>query len=354
MSRLGYTSYAAAKQEFRWDQRWQLFEGDNTRFNIANECLDRHVRAGRSDAIGARVVATDGECDAISFGELDDLVSRLGLAMRDLGVRRGDRVAVRFGPGRDYIAAMFAAFRLGAIFVPCTPLLGTDATRSRITDADPTLTLIEPGDDLGGWRPDGKTLTRSELLTVAAGTSGRLECEPTVPADAAIYVYSSGTTGTPKRTVLQHQGFTYLTVIVGELVLGLEPDDRYMSCYNPGYLAGFGWGIIVPMAMGTAAGIVTGKFDPTGFLRALSEQQITALHCPPTAYRKLLRAYAAESPGPLALRKLAYTAEAMDEELSRRIAQAFGSSPRGHYGATEVGMIAIDYAFPDYQVRPGA
>ena len=351
MKPLGYASYAEAKQGFRWDQRWQLFEGNQTRFNIANECLDRHVRAGRGGEVGARVIRTDGVCDAISFGELDELVSGLALVMRDLGVGRGNRVAVRLEPGREYIAAMFATLRLGAIFVPCTPLLGTDATRARIADADPALTLVEPGDDLGGWRPRGKTLTRSELLASAAGKSGRVECEPTRPVDAAIYVYSSGTTGIPKRTVLQHQGFTYLTVIVGALVLGLEPDDRYMACYNPGYLAGFGWGIIVPMAMGTAAGIVTGKFDPGAFLRALSDEKITALHCPPTAYRKLLRVHADE---PLVLEKLAYTAEAMDEELSRRICRTFGSYPRGHYGATEVGMIAIDYAFPDYQVRPGA
>lgn len=351
MNPLGYASYAEAKQGFRWDQRWQLFEGDQTCFNLANECLDRHIRAGKGGAVGARVIRTDGECDVISFGELDDLVSRLALVLRDLGVKRGDRVAVRLEPGREFIAAMFATLRLGAIFVPCTPLLGTDAIRARIIDADPAATLVETEKDLGGWCPKGETIARSALLASAAKKSGRVECEPNRAEDAAIYIYSSGTTGTPKRTVLQHQGFTYLTVTVGVLVLGLEPGDRYVACYNPGYLAGFGWGVIVPMALGTAAGIVTGRFDPSGFLRALSEQKITALHCPPTAYRKLLRSYADE---PLVLSKLAYTAEAMDADLSRRVRSLFGSYPRGHYGASEVGMIAIDYAYPDYQVRPGA
>lgn len=350
MSLLGFSTYAEARRGFHWDQRWQLFEGGQTRFNIANECLDRHVRSGRGAAVGARVVRSDGRCDSITFGELDTLASQMALVLRELGVVHGDRVAVRIEPGCHYIAVMYAILRLGAIFVPCTPLLGTDATRARIIDAAPAVTLVETEGDFGGWLPDGKTVTRADFLASAATRSGRVECAATKPAEAAIYIYSSGTTGMPKRTVLQHQGFTYLTVMVGVLVQGLEPDDHFMSCYNPGYLAGFGWGIIVPMALGTAAGITAGRFDAAGFVRALSEQKITALHCPATAYRKLLRAYAAE---PLALRKLAYTAEAMDEELSCRIHAAFGSYPRGHYGASEVGMMAIDYAFPDYQVRPG-
>jgi len=351
MNPLGIASYAEAKDRFRWDQRWRLFDGDKSRFNLANECLDRHIRAGRGDAVGARIISSDGSCDSPSFAELDALVSRVALLLRELGVARGDRVAVRLEPSREFIAAMFAAFRIGAIFVPCTPLLGSDAIRARISDAQPVVTFLETPDDLEEWSPPGKVLCRPELVERAARHAGRVECEPTRPEDPAIYIYSSGTTGTPKRTVLQHQGFTYLTIIVGVFVVGLEPDDRYVACYTPGYLGGFGWGVIVPMTMGTGAGILAGKFDPQGLLRALSEQKMTALHAPPTAYRKLLRSDRGEA---LELRKLAYTAEAMDEALSRQIEGRFGSYPRGQYGATEIGMIAIDYAFPDYRVRPGA
>lgn len=350
MKRLGFRTLQEARKGFRWSQRWDLFDGDAQRFNLCHECIDRNLLAGRGDAAGARVVQADGYCETTTFAALHALTVRFSLVMRSHGVQHGDRVAVRLEAGAAYIAAMFACFRLGAVFVPCTPLLGSDALRMRLDDAKPRLTLVEAVGDVADWEATGDVMQRAALLAEAEAASGELPCAPTAGTDAAMYIYSSGTTGVPKRTVLQHQGFTYLTMIVGVLVQDLEPEDRYMSCYTPGYLGGFGWGIIVPMALGTAAGILAGKFDPSAFLRILSKERITALHCPPTAYRKLVHAFAGET---LTLRKLAYTAEAMDQALSHRIRELFGSFPRGHYGSTEVGMIAIDYAFPDYEVRPG-
>jgi len=350
MKRLGFRTLEEARQDFRWSKRWDLFDGDAERFNLCHECIDRNLSAGRGEAAGARIVRPDGQCETITFAALHDLTVRFALVMHSQGVRHGDRVAVRLEAGTAYIAAMFACFRLGAVFVPCTPLLGSDALRLRLDDAKPRLALVEAADDVAGWHPTGCVLPRAQLLAQADAARGKVACAPTAGTDAAMYIYSSGTTGTAKRTMLQHQGFTYLTMIVGVLVQDLQPEDRYMSCYTPGYLGGFGWGIIVPMALGTAAGILAAKFDPSAFLRILSHERITALHCPPTAFRKLVHAYAGET---LSCAKLAYTAEPMDQALSRRIRELFGSFPRGHYGSTEVGMIAIDYAFPDYAVRPG-
>ena len=351
MSIIGYDTFSEARERFKWDQRWSLFEGDREYFNLSHECLDRHVAAGRGGEVGLRIVRPDGSCDVCTFSALDNLAQRLGNVLLERGVERGDRVAVRLEPTREFVAAMFGALKIGAIFVPCTPLLGAEAAAARIADAAPKVTLLETAHDLGDYQPPGTVLDRPALAAALAGAQAGLETVRTRAEEPAIYIYSSGTTGRPKRTALQHQGFTYLTVIVGEFVLGLTAADRYVACYTPGYLGGFGWGILVPMALGTAGGIYAGKFDAQALLTALSAQKCTALQCPPTAYRQLVRARPGHA---LSLTKLAYTAEAMDATLAGLIHDAFGTYACGHYGATEVGMIAVDYAYPDYAVRPGA
>lgn len=351
MEILGQSTYADAKAHFTWSARWATFDGDKHAFNLAYECLGRHLANGRENEVGARIVYSDGSWEAFSFGEIERVALDIAKVLLSRGVNPGDAVAVRLEPSLAFIAALYGTLYIGAVFVPCTPLLGADALILRITDADPKVTLVEREDDFGGWRPGGIMLDRTALVRAMAAPGPDVEKIRTHPEHPAIYTYSSGTTGRPKRTTLQHQGFTYLTAIVGQFVVGLEPGDRYLACYTPGYLGGFGWGLIVPMALGVAGGIYSGKFNATTLVRALSEIGITALHCPPTAYRRLIQAYGGQ---PLSLRKLAYTAEPMEAPLAREIAKTFGSFARGHYGATEVGMIAIDYSFADYQVRPGA
>lgn len=347
---LGYETLAEAKKGFAWNQRWSLFDGGRDGFNLAHECLGRHVAAGRGKDVGARIVRADGTLDIITFEELERLASAIGRVLQGTGVGPGDAVAVRLEPTREFIAALYGCLYAGAVFVPCTPLLGTSATIARIADAAPKVTLVEDAAVFEGWKPDGIVIDRPGLMRAIAGVSDGVAKVATMPEHPAIYIYSSGTTGRPKRTVMQHQGFTYLAAIVGKMVVGLEPIDRYIACYAPGYVGGFGWGLLVPMSVGTAGGIYAGKFHADVLMRAITELNITAMHCPPTAYRRLIHAYDGR---PTALRKLAYTAEAMDVSLANQIKAAFGCYARGQYGATEVGMVAIDYAYPDYSVRPG-
>ncbi|MEI6469643.1 MAG: acyl-CoA synthetase [Betaproteobacteria bacterium] len=352
MKKLPYKTYEDAKKKFNWSDRWLLFDGNSNQLNLTHECIDRHIDSGLENTIAARVMQPNGNCTEMSFSQLHSLTNQYARVMQSQGVKFGDRIAVRLDASLDFIAVMFATFRLGAIFVPCSTLLGSEALFARINDAKPIMTITSSADDISELNESGNKLTLENLIEMSKSvTDNRLECESTSAKDPAIYAYSSGTTGIPKRTVLQHQAFTYLTVIVGVFVLGLEQDDRYMTCYTPGYLAGFGWGILVPMSLGTAAGIIAGKFEPKKFLKAIQDQKFTALHCPPTAYKKLLQAHSGDK---LKILKLGYTAEAMDLALAEQIEEVFGSYARGHYGATEIGMVAVDYAFPDYQTRPGA
>ena len=116
----------------------------------------------------------DGYCETTTFAALHALTVRFSLVMRSHGVQHGDRVAVRLEAGAAYIAAMFACFRLGAVFVPCTPLLGSDALRMRLDDAKPRLTLVEAVGDVADWEATGDVMQRAALLAEAEAAVPRI------------------------------------------------------------------------------------------------------------------------------------------------------------------------------------
>ena len=350
MAILGYETFAAAKARFTWADRWRLFDGGPDRFNLAHECLLRHVAAGRGKSPAARIVMPDGGIECAGFADLASDALRMAAHLRDRGIGAGDAVVMHLDPSLDYLRLLMGGLAAGAVMVPCSRLLGADAMALRIADARPRLVVGEPGDAPMALPADTAFTACGALVRDASRESAAFVPE-TRASDPAFYVYSSGTTGRPKRTVIQQQGFTYLVAIVGALVLDLGPADRYLATYAPNWLAGFGWGALVPMALGTAAGMLRGRFDADRVMDALERMEATALHAPPTAYRRLLGADRGQL---IPLAKLAYTAEAMDAGLAEAIRSRFGHYARGHYGASEVGMVAADYAFPDYAVHPGA
>lgn len=350
MAILGYETFAEAKVRFTWQDRWRLFDGRAEDFNLAHECLLRHVRAGRASNPAARIVMPDGTIASLSFAELAADALRMAVHLRDRGVGRGDAIVMHLDPSLDYLRLLMGGLAAGAVMVPCSRLLGADAMELRIADARPHLVVGEPGDTAPAL-PEFARFVTSDTITAQAAREPADFVPATQASDPAFYVYSSGTTGRPKRTVIQQQGFTYLVAIVGALVLDLGHEDRYLATYAPNWLAGFGWGALVPLALGTAAGMLRGRFDADRVMDVLERMEATALHAPPTAYRRLL---AADRGQHIPLAKLAYTAEAMDVGLALAIRQRFGHYARGHYGASEVGMVAADYAFPDYAVHPGA
>ena len=100
------------------------------RFNITAECLDKF--ADRPDDIAIRAVSEDGRVEQTSRGQLAESVSRLAGALRSLGVRPGDRVAVYLPMTREAVVAFMAIARLGAITVPLFSGFGVDAIVQRI------------------------------------------------------------------------------------------------------------------------------------------------------------------------------------------------------------------------------
>ena len=85
-----YKTYKEAEKDFTWDKVWEIFDGDKEHFNIAHECIDRHVGKGTA----ARIKFADGHSEQYSFDDISRLSSQFANALEEENIGFGDRVAI--------------------------------------------------------------------------------------------------------------------------------------------------------------------------------------------------------------------------------------------------------------------
>jgi acetyl-CoA synthetase len=342
--------YPEAREQFRWDALWDLFDGDRARLNLAHECVDRH--AGKGTAL--RIQFADGHQEEHDFGALAEWSSRFASLLEEDGVGRGDRVAIMLDPSLAFYGAVFGTMKRGAVAVPLFTLFGPEGLALRIDDCRPRLLLVDH--DAPHWRAQFPDVTVVAVDTLA----DRLRAAPgryvpaTSPDDLALFQYTSGTTRALPEAV-RHTHRSVVTLMVAALYgVGLRAGDRYFCPSSPAWGHGLWHGTIAPLALGIAVGSYAGKFRPERLVEALRAFRITNLAAAPTVYRMIRESGAADS-GRFAPEKLSFTGEPMDTKTWEFVERTFGLKPCSMYGSTEVGVIFVNYpGFEGYEVRRGA
>lgn len=192
-----------------------------------------HVLAHRAEEDTARTALIwepiDGPWVELAYGDLADRVCRLAGGFRSRGVRTGDRVVVHMTNRPEFVIAMFAISRLGAITLPTIASYAPDELRYVIEHAEPRLVLCDPGRlDVARAALELSHTARPEVVCTddLAGLDGDPPPVAEIgPKDAAMLMYSSGTTARPKGIVLSHEAL----LLSGELNAQhqrLRPEDR--------------------------------------------------------------------------------------------------------------------------------
>jgi acetyl-CoA synthetase len=346
---LGYTTYEDAKANFRWAERWDVFDNPPERLNIAYECVDRHPRKN----VAIRLKFSDGSKETFTYGELSDLSSRFANLLERLGIGAGDRVAIALHPSIELYVAFFGILKRGAVAVPCYPLLGPEGFRYRLDDSGSKLILIDKksADNLpenGSWR-----VIRSDELGNILATEPTTYTTNTSADTLAVVQYSSGTTGLPKQVLYNHSTIGVAAVYT-KFWLGLRDGDRYLCTSSTAWGHGIWYGIVGPSIFGNGIGAFSGKFDPEVLIQGLKEFEITVMSAIPRVYVMLMNTGKFNPEEGLKLRRMTYTGAAIEKNCQEYLLKTFGFIASSTYGNTEVGPIAIDYAFDDYRPKIGA
>lgn len=324
--------YAKAYSEFRWPEM--------ETFNWALDHFDDLARNNQKTALW--IVEDSGSEVRRSFEQIRESSDRVANFLRDLGIRRGDRVLVMLPNRVELWEIMLAAIKLGAVLSPATTMLSEIDLGDRVDRGQMRAVIVDAA-NIGkfdgianecirvicGGRADGWS-----TYDDSAGAATAFIAEGTTKADDPCAMYfTSGTTSKPKMVLHTHSSYP-----IGHLStlywLGLRRDDVHLNISSPGW-AKHAWSCFyVPWTVGATVFIYNqGRFNAAQTLATLVRCKVTTLCAPPTAWRSLilenLERYRVN------LRELTSAGEPLNSEVIERVKSAWGLTIREGFGQTE-------------------
>jgi acetyl-CoA synthetase len=287
--------------------------------NVAYNCVDRHVERGLGDKVAYHWIGEPGDTRTITYADLHREVQKAANALKELGIGKGDRVAIYMPMIPELPIAMLACARLGA---PHTVVFGgfsSEALAGRINDAEAKLLITADG----GWRR-GKPAELKPAADQAVAETPSIEnvlvvrrlgehanvdmvggrdhwwdelverqpedCPP-VPVDSEhlLYLlYTSGTTAKPKGIVHTTAGYLLGTSYTHEAIFDIKPDDVYWCAADVGWVTGHSYIVYGPLANATTGVMYEGTPDAPDWGRwwqIIEDYKVTILYTAPTAIR---------------------------------------------------------------------
>jgi acetyl-CoA synthetase len=315
-----------------WDTKWErVLDWDDAPFakwyvggklNAAYNCVDRHVEDGHGDRVAYHWVGEpDDDTRDITYAQLKDMVCRAANALTDLGVTRGDRVAIYMPMIPETVVAMLACARLGA---PHTVVFGgfsSTALRDRVQDCDARVVITADGGYRRGAQAALKPAVdealqqcpdvRSVLVVRRTGqdvdwSEGRdvwwhdlvdgASAEHTPEAfdsEHPLYVmYTSGTTGKPKGILHTTAGYLVGCSWTHWAVFDLKDDDVFWTAADIGWVTGHSYIVYGPLANGATSVMYEGTPDTPHkgrWWEIIQDYKVTLLYCAPTVIRTFMK-----------------------------------------------------------------
>jgi benzoate-CoA ligase len=329
--------------------------------NAATSLVDSHVDCGRG---GAPAVLFGDQ--SISYAELCESINRLGNALKQLGVRMEERVALLLPDCPEWAIAFFAAMKIGAVAVPFNTMLKPKDYEYLLNDCRARVLVVQASllpsvmEVRGSLRflehavvaGDGShaPLRLDDLMRRA---SPQLEAAATSKDDAAFWLYSSGTTGFPKGAVHLHHDMLVAADLYARRTLGLHDGDVSLSVAKLFFAYGLGNGLYFPLFTGGTTALVPQRPTPENVFAAIERYRPTVFYGVPTSYAAMLHAAEKEGRGSLGRVRMCVSAgEPLPKHIFDKWLDRFGVQILDGIGSTEILHIYISNR--PGRARPGS
>jgi len=306
------------------------------KLNACFNCVDRHVLGGKGDRLAVIAEGEPGDVRKYTYAQVLDEVSRIANALKELGVKKGDRVCIYMPMVPELGFAMLACARIGAAHSVVFGGFSADSLHERINDAEakvvvtadggwrrghivplkaitdealemgcPTIEKVlvleragvpgfdhngtpTPAYDQGRWH-EGRDIWWHDLVP---NQSADCPCEPMDSEDLLYILYTSGSTGKPKG--IMHTTGGYLTGVYAttQLVFDLKDEDIFWCTADCGWVTGHSYVVYGPMANAATVVMYEGAPDTPDkdrFWRIIEKHKITILYTAPTAIRTFMK-----------------------------------------------------------------
>ena len=321
--------WAGVAEQLHWYKPWQTvldwqppfarwFDGGTT--NLSYNCLDRHLDGPRRHKTAILWEGEPGDTRSLTYEDLHREVSLFAGALKNLGVRKGDRVGIYMPMVPELPIAMLACARIGATHSVVFGGFSADALRDRCNDAEtkvivtadgghrrgkvfelkgivdeaaaqiPTLehvVVLRRGGNEIGWTP-GRDVWWHDVVAAAAPA----DAEPVDAEHPLFILYTSGTTGKPKGVVHTTGGYMAQAAHTARLVFDLKDEDVFWCTADCGWVTGHTYLTYGPLLNGATVVMYEGVPNfpgPDRFWSIIERHKVTILYTAPTAIRSFMR-----------------------------------------------------------------
>ena len=321
------------------------------RLNIVDWLLDARVREGRGER---PALLTDQ--GTLRYRDVQALANQFGNLLTNAGVEPEQRVIIALPDGPEFVAALFGTLKVGAVVVMVNPQLAVDAIEYFYSYTRATVALVHrhTAPAFQAARRNAGVHLKEIIVVGEPGTTRALDGAPdefaTFPShrdDAAIWLFSGGTTGKPKAVVQSHRSFANTTECYGHNVLGLT--ERDVTLAVPKLFFGYATGanLFFPFSVGAAAALFPEKSTAETVFAKIRKFRPTVLVNVPTMVNQMVSHPDAAQQNLSSIRVATSAGEALPVELHERWKQTFGVELLDGLGTAEMWHIFISN-------RPGA
>jgi len=321
-------------------------------YNAAVDLIDRNLSAGRGGKIA--YIDDSGSC---TYAQLAERIDRAASALRGLGIKREQRIAIAMLDSADWVALFLGAIKAGIVPVALNTLLTPADYEYQLKDSRAralfvSSPLLKQFDGIQAKCPNLRyVVPDAQLKDLLATASPEAEAAPTLRDDMCFWLYSSGSTGAPKGTVHLHSHLILTANLYAVPVLGIRESDVVFSAAKLFFAYGLGNALTFPLAVGATTILMAERPTPDAVFKRLVEQKPTIFYGVPTLFAALLVNPAFPDRSKLKLRVCTSAGEALPAEIGKRWQARTGTELLDGIGSTE--MLHIFLSNRPGDVRPG-
>ncbi len=305
-----------------WKAPWaKWFVGG--KLNVTHNCVDRHVASPLRNKAAIIWEGEPGDSRVLTFGMLGREVNRFANALKSLGVKKGDRVAIYLGMTPELAIAMLACAKIGAPHSVVFGGFSADSLRERINDAQAKVVITADG----AWRRGSVVPLKANADQALSGTptiekvvvvervgkatkvamqsgrdlwwhdlvakaSDKCDAEPMDAEDMLYILYTSGTTGKPKGVVHTTAGYLVGVSATHHYIFDVKEDDVFWCTADIGWVTGHSYIVYSPLANGCTSLMYEGTPDYPDrgrFWSIVAKYGVNIIYTAPTAIRTFMR-----------------------------------------------------------------
>ena len=321
-------------------------------FNAAAYLTEDRVAAGDADRLALRHPG-----GTHTYAQLTDEIRRVAGGLAAIGVRPEERVMMCMADDIELATAILAAMYLGAVAVPCSTMLTGGELAQLVVDSRARVLLgsrqfADAVTTAAAGAPDLRHLVLTgDTAPVVAGVTGLgwsalrdaeplTEPYPTWDESPALWLYTSGTTGTPKGAMHRHTDIRFVCETYARQVLGIAPDDVCLSGAKLFFAYGLGNSLLFPLSVGASAVLEPSRPNPTLLAERTVEHGVTLFFGGPSFWGPLM---AADLPRKTfaTVRNGVSAGEALPARMFHGVKEQYGFEILDGIGSTEVLHIFI-------------